>query len=482
MNNIFKFDLRCYQEGRYDLIKWYDNQTDAFVNLHQKQVQAMEYLNDHHVTHVGYGGAAYGGKSTLISIWFLMHLFSYPGTRYLLGRKEMSVLRKTTWDTLLTIMKTFEIEEERDYHYNRKDEILTFENGSQIYLLGTNVAKQDELGTKFGSLNLTAAAVDEANESQELALDTIFSRTGRMYNYRYGIGRKLLETFNPSRGHVYHRYWKPYKEGLLTGTAKKRFVYALPADNPSLQAKDYVEGIISNGNRIQIERLVKGNFEYDEGDNVLCRYDALVGMFNSRNFDFHDRCITMDIALHGSNSFVMCAWYGGAVVEIRVIDKCDSSELLQLYRVFRQKHGVRERDTVFDSDGIGAYLRGFLPEALFFNGAAPAVYDVSVGEKEKYLNRRTQCYYLTCVDINEGKISVMNVPNTVIRQRIIDEFAAIKVYISEAGVVSVSSKEELKATLGTSPDLSDAIMMKKYRDLMRVKTIETEMEELSGVY
>lgn len=480
MNNLFEFNLRCYKEGKYDLVRWYDSQTDAFVTLHEKQMEALNYLNDNSITHVGYGGAAYGGKSTLISIWFLMHLYSYPGTRYLLGRKEMSILRKTTWDTLLTIMKTFDIEEDKEYHYNRKDEILTFDNGSQIYLLGTNVSKQDELGTKFGSLNLTAAAVDEANESQELALDTIFSRTGRMYNFRYGIGRKLLETFNPSRGHVYHRYWKPYKEGQLTGNNKKRFVYALPTDNPSAQARDYVEGIISNGNKIQIERLVKGNFEYDEGDNVLCNYDSLVSMFNTRNFNFHDRCITMDIALHGSNAFVMTAWYGGAAVEICVIPKCDSSELLKLYKAFCKKHGVLEKDTVFDSDGIGAYLRGFLPAAIFFNGAAPPVYDPLVGQKEKYLNRRSQCYYLTCMDINDGLLSIMNC-DSVTKQRIIDEFAAIKVYISESGVVSVSSKDELKSTLGTSPDLSDTIMMKKYRDLLLIKSVDEYMEEISGL-
>ena len=480
MNNVFRFDLRCYLEGRYDLIKWYDNQTDSFVTLHPKQVQAMGYLNDNAITHVGYGGAAYGGKSTLISMWFLMQLFTYPGTRYLLGRKEMIILRKTTWDTLLQLMQSFEIDEERDYHYNRKDEVLTFENGSQIYLLGTNVSKQDELGTRFGSLNLTAAAIDESNESQEMAIDTIFSRTGRMFNFRYGIGRKLLETFNPSRGHVYQRYWKPYKEGHLEGDHKRRFVYALPLDNPSPQAKDYVEGIIANGNRIQIERLVKGNFEYEEGDNVLCQYDALTSVFNSRNFNFHDRCITMDIALHGSNSFVMCAWYGGAVVEIRVLDKCDAKELLLKYEEFRSKHGVKERDTVFDSDGIGAYLRGFLPEAVFFNGAASPVYDEAVGSKERYQNLRSQCYYLTCMDINNGDISVMNVRRNEVRQRLIDEFAAIKVYISEAGVVSVSGKDELKATLGSSPDISDAIMMKKYRDLMRVPSIES-FEPISGI-
>jgi hypothetical protein len=139
-----------------------------------------------------------------------------------------------------------------------------------------------------------------------------------------------------------------------------------------------------------------------------------------------------------------------------------------------------ERDTVFDSDGIGAYLRGFLPEAVFFNGAASPVYDEAVGSKERYQNLRSQCYYLTCMDIKNGDLSVMNVRRNEVRQRLIDEFAAIKVYISEAGVVSVSGKDELKATLGSSPDISDAIMMKKYRDLIRVPAV-INFEPISGI-
>jgi hypothetical protein len=155
--------------------------------------------------------------------------------------------------------------------------------------------------------------------------------------------------------------------------------------------------------------------------------------------------------------------------------------LLKHYRAFAKKHGVKESDTVYDSDGIGAYLRGFLPAAIFFNGAARPIYDPQVGQKEKYMNLRSQCYYLTCMDINDAALSIMNC-DPVTKQRIIDEFAAIKVYISDGGVVSVSSKDELKSALGTSPDLSDTIMMKKYRDLILITNMEGDLESISGVY
>jgi phage terminase large subunit len=109
------------------------------------------------------------------------------------------------------------------------------------------------------------------------------------------------------------------------------------------------------------------------------------------------------------------------------------------------------------------------------------VYDPQVGQKEKYMNLRSQCYYLTCMDINDAALSIMNC-DPVTKQRIIDEFAAIKVFISEAGVVSVSSKDDLKSALGTSPDLSDTIMMKKYRDLILITEMEGDLESISGVY
>src|SRR5438552_605140 len=42
----------------------------------------------------------------------------------------------------------------------------------------------------------------------------------------------FLETFNPEKGHIYTRYWKPFKDRTMP--LKRAFVRALASDNPHL--------------------------------------------------------------------------------------------------------------------------------------------------------------------------------------------------------------------------------------------------------
>jgi hypothetical protein len=53
-----------------------------------KQFLAWKYLTDAVTTEVGYGGAAHGGKSYLGCEWLTDMCLAYPGTGWLLGRKE----------------------------------------------------------------------------------------------------------------------------------------------------------------------------------------------------------------------------------------------------------------------------------------------------------------------------------------------------------------------------------------------------------
>ena len=61
-----------------------------------KQYKAWQYLSDNTTTYVGYGGAAFSGKSYLIYYWLTSMSIAYPGTGWGLGRKQLTVLKKTT--------------------------------------------------------------------------------------------------------------------------------------------------------------------------------------------------------------------------------------------------------------------------------------------------------------------------------------------------------------------------------------------------
>jgi len=74
----------------------------AEITPSRKQQQAFQLLNDPYVVELLFGGGAGGGKSLLVTLWAVIQCRQYPGIRIGLGRKEISNLRKTTTQTLLT--------------------------------------------------------------------------------------------------------------------------------------------------------------------------------------------------------------------------------------------------------------------------------------------------------------------------------------------------------------------------------------------
>ena len=130
----------------------------------QKQFEAWGYLTDEVKTEIGYGGAAHGGKSYLGCFWITASCMAYPGTGYLLGRKELTNLKRTTLLTLFKIFKDFGLSD-KNYDYNQQNNTITFDNGSQIFLLDLGYKPSDPLFTRLGGLELTGAFVDESNRS-----------------------------------------------------------------------------------------------------------------------------------------------------------------------------------------------------------------------------------------------------------------------------------------------------------------------------
>src|SRR5262245_33890477 len=127
-----------------------------------KQFEAWSYLTDAVTTELGYGGAAYGGKTWLGCERLTDFSLAYPGTGWLLGRKELLNLKRTS---LLTLFKVFEdhgLIPNEHFSYNQSSNIITFQNDSQIFLFDLGYQPSDPLFTRLGGLELTGAFVDES--------------------------------------------------------------------------------------------------------------------------------------------------------------------------------------------------------------------------------------------------------------------------------------------------------------------------------
>ncbi len=228
--------------------------------------------------------------------------------------------------------------------------------------------------------------------------------------------------------------------------------------------------------------LLDGNWKVVITENDVYDYARFAGMFeNSFSRKTGQKYITADIALKGSNKFVIIAWDGYEAIDIEILDKSDGGQVIDAIKQMAAKHGVQNVDICFDNDGVGGFVDGFIVGANPFNngGQVMEVRDPASGKliKENYFNLKTQCYYRSANNVAKGEVIIseyvankMYDDRMTVRQRLMYERKAIKRDKTDSdGKLRIIGKDEMKVILnGESPDLMDAFMMREYFEL-RVK-------------
>lgn len=424
-----------------------------------KQYKALQYLQDDETLFCGYGGAAFSGKSYLACYWLTIMCVAFPDTAWGLGRKELTTLKKTTLLTLFKVFSECNITADRHYNYNQQSNIITFENKSQIFLIDMAYKPSDPLYTRFGGLELTGAAVDESAETHYKAIEILFTRLGRRNNHKYGLSKKLLETFNPSKGHIYKRYYKPYSEGK----EKKGvvFVPALPKDNPSPEVDDYIKDIIATADKVTIQRLIYGNFEYDDDPSALIDYQKLSDIWSNDFVESGEKYITADIARFGKDSTTIGYWEGWRLEEIHVYNKASITESSNIIKALATRKHVPMSNIVVDEDGVGGGVVDILRCNGFVNNSRPM--DGSKSRKaENFNNLKSQCYFNLAEKINKNEVFVAQ---TDYADKLTEELEQVKQHnMDKDGKRMVLPKDKVKENIGRSPDFSDMMMMRAYFD------------------
>lgn len=423
-------------------------------NPSPKQYEAYQLLTDKETTEIGYGGAAYGGKSFLGCFWITANALAYPDTGWLLGRKDLINLRRTTLLTLFKLWEELGIKRE-EYNYNQQSNIITFQNKSQIFLFDLANQPSDPLFTRLGGLDLTGAFIDESNEVPEQAINIILTRLGRRHNEKYGLTPKLLEGFNPDKGHVYSRYYKPWRDALLP--AYRKFIKALPTDNPTV-TESYLNQL-RNSDKITRERLLFGNFEYDDDPTNLMQYDAIVDLFTNTAEASEEMYLTADIARFGQDKTVIMVWQGLRVLRIYTYEKQGLDETTNKIRDFATEHRIPYSHIVIDEDGVGGGVVDALQGTKGFTANSTALENPVTGGKENYQNLKAQCTYKLADFVNRHKIAVA--ADSTVRTLLIEELEQIKTKdIDKDQKLRIRSKDEIKEVIGRSPDYADALMMR----------------------
>lgn len=231
---------------------------------------------------------------------------------------------------------------------------------------------------------------------------------------------------------------------------------------------EYLGNLLSQ-DAATVSALFKGNWKAVISEDDIYPYAQFAGMFDNLfevNRDY--RYITADIALKGSDKFIVGVWYGFELVDILIMPVSNGPEIVEGITAMAKKHLVPNMHIAYDNDGVGGMLSGFFPGSVeFHNGGSPK-------NEENYENLKTQCFYRSGDRVQKHEYSIadhvgyaMYDDKTTVRQRFLYERKAIKrAKKDEDGKLKIIKKAEMKVLLnGQSPDIMDMFMMREVFEL-----------------
>jgi phage terminase large subunit len=437
------------------------------INPTVKQYLAWQALQDNSIREIHFGGAAGGGKTWLGAESRLVRALAFPGYKSFIGRNELTRLKATSLLTFLKVCSFHEISSS-EYKVNNQYNYIEFKNGSRIDLLDLSFKPSDPMYERLGSLEYTDGGwVDEAGEVPFMAIDILQSRGGRHMNDIFGLKPDSLYTYNPNKGWVY-RVYKAWKEGTLSKDAV--FIQSLFSDNP-YTSESYGEQLSRIKDPAMRARLKDGSFEYDSDPSTLIEYDAILDMFTNTVVEGL-KAISVDVARHGVDKTVKYLWKGMKLYGVRIYQKQGTDVTSSKLKTIAAEEEVPYSRIVADEDGIGGAVVDNCKGIKGFIANHPAMENPTTHIQENYANLKSQCGYKLAEMINTHQIAIAIEPNQFIsevpgityevwKEQLTEELEQIKSKNMDAEKkMQITSKDDVKETLGRSPDFSDTMLMR----------------------
>ncbi|CAB5187174.1 phage_term_2, phage terminase, large subunit, PBSX family [uncultured Caudovirales phage] len=438
----------------------------AEISLNHKQLEALAYLNDKTTTQILYGGSAGSGKSFLGCLWLINQCINLKGTRWVLARNQITLLKQTSLVTLFEVLKVCGLQQDTHFTFHGQDNIMKFYNGSEILLKDIVYRPSDPNYDFLGGLEISGAVIEEVANVSFKAVNVLLSRC-RWKLTEYDIIPKIFLTTNPGKNFVYSEFYKPSKEGTLK--PYRKFVQALPTDNPFLPDA-YIESLKQLDEQSK-RRLLYGDWEYTE--DALINYDMLIDMFDPAVETTGEYYMSIDVARLGKDKSVICVWQGLTCIKIHQIEKMTIDKQVKIINDYIREYDIDRSRIIADSDGIGGGLVDYVKCKAFVNGGRAL-------KGKNFRNLRSQCYFMLCEYINKGIVKVNANFQLGGKEKLVRELECIQLQNTDKdGKVEVISKDKIKQMIGRSPDLADVMMMRMW---FEVKGVEFNNDSIDIVW
>jgi len=402
----------------------------------KKQFDAYEALKTK--DEVFFGGGAGGGKSWWLCESRLVNCYLYPEYKSFIGREELKRLMQSTYVTWQKVCSFHKIPS-NDWKLNGQYNYIEFKNGSRIDLIDLKLNPSDPLYERYGSLEYTDGAIEEAGEVNALSKDVLGSRIGRHKNKEYNIRPTLSITGNPKKNWTYKEYYKPHRDGTLPEQLS--------------QIKD----------KSTKQRLMFGNWEYDDSDTSLVKYDDILDMFTNPVKESNDKYLIADIARYGGDKIVKGKWKGLHCYNINWKEKQGLDTTTAEIKTELVNDNIPRSKCMVDEDGVGGGVKDNISGIKgFVNNSTPLEVQ---GEKQNYQNLKTQCAYELARNIKLHTIKI-SVEDEQVKEWIIEELELLRSKDADKdGKLKIIPKEEMKELIGRSPDFLDMLIMRMWYEL-----------------
>ena len=218
-------------------------------------------------------------------------------------------------------------------------------------------------------------------------------------------------------------------------------------------------------------RLLYGNWKVSMKGNDVYDYYKFTDIFTNSYVKHGENFITTDIAMKGSDKFIIFVWSGKMLIDFHVMKKSKGNEVIDMIKKYAFAYSVPQSNILFDNDGVGQFVDGFIEGAREFNNGGKPFPNNDSSETENYNHLKSQCFFKSGEAVDRGEYYIppevankMYDKKHTLRERLIYERKAIKRNKPEEdGKLSVIKKSEMKNFLDSeSPDLMDAFMMREW--------------------
>lgn len=430
----------------------------------------LQALEDKEHNEIFIGGAAGGAKSFTICLWQILRRMKYPGSRGFIARAQLKSLKESTLLTFFEVCRKLNLTMGIDFNYNSMAGLIKFANGSEEYLRDLFFYPSDPEFVSLGSTEYTDGGIDEMAEITEQAYQIIRSRI-RYKLDEFGLIPKIAMGSNPCKTFIYREFYKKWTDGTLE--PYKAYIPAKVYDNPFMP-ESYIENLkrLNTRNR---ERLLNGNWEYDDDPMKLFDYDKIIDMFTLDAERGNKYCI-IDMAGLGKDKTVVSLWEGFYITKMYMPENSlTAKEVDELLTTEK----IPSSNCLIDEIGVGFGLVHELKVTYkrdvkgFVAGATPIKKE---DEKEidkvqhNFKNLRSQCWFTLANYVNGGLIGIYkNIPEK-IKTLIIEDLEQMKqVNADKDTTLQVITKEEIKEKggLNRSTDCGDVLMQRMYFTFMK---------------